>query len=72
MIGANIMTAEEIAAFNAGVQTALNHAKRVAEALTGDPSYKPTRVPFAAAALDEFAEAGKMLLIDSEKPAGGR
>lgn len=53
----------EIEAFNAGVQTALGYAKRAAEALATNPSWMPTRIPFAIAALDEFAEAGKSLLL---------
>ncbi len=57
------MIIAEIIAFKAGVQTALDHALRVAAALEAVPAWKPTRVPFAAAALGEFAEAGKMLLI---------
>lgn len=34
-----------------------------AEAPKRDPGWKPTRVPFAVAALDEFAEAGVALLL---------
>ncbi|SFK79124.1 hypothetical protein [Methylocapsa palsarum] len=67
-------TRYEIEAYNAGVQAALDHAKIVAKALSADPSWKPTRIPFAADALDEFAEAGSLLLLPlppkASSPAG--
>ncbi len=57
------MTPIEIEAFNAGVRAALDHARQAAVALAADQNWLPTRVPSAIAALNEFAAAGKMLLL---------
>ncbi|ACK51689.1 hypothetical protein Msil_2769 [Methylocella silvestris BL2] len=57
------MTQAEALAYNAGVRATLDYAKLVAQALSADPSWKPTRIPFAADALDEFAEAAQTLFI---------
>jgi hypothetical protein len=66
------MTREEIVAFNKGVRAALDHAKLSAEALSADPAWLSTRVPFAVAALDEFAEAGEMLFLPLSPDDPGR
>jgi hypothetical protein len=59
------MTQLEIAAFNAGLMAALDLARQTAAAFRAHPSWKPTRSEFAAAALEELAEVGKELLIET-------
>ena len=50
-----------------GVQDTLELARRVAQGLEGSP-IKPTRMPFAIAALSEFADAIEQELLG--KPGG--
>ncbi len=61
------MTPAEIRAYNAGVRTALEAARDAAQALKAKNGWKPTREG-AIDALDEFAGAGEVLLIDLPHP----
>ena len=53
--------------YQAGVQAVVELARSVAEGLKGS-SVKPTRMPFAVAALSEFADAIEQELLG--KPGG--
>jgi hypothetical protein len=58
------MTSAEVTTYNLGVRAVLDAARRSAEDLSrAAATWKPTRVAFAIAALDEFADAGEALLI---------
>ncbi len=56
------MTKTEIAAFDAGVLTVLELAKRTAAAMEARMVLRPTRYNFAAEALNALAEEGRTLL----------
>jgi hypothetical protein len=58
-----IMSAPEVAAYNAGIRVALAHARKAAEVLTLVPGFKPTRQGYAVAALEGFADAGTSLFL---------
>jgi hypothetical protein len=60
------MTATE--AYRAGVRDALDLAETVAARLR-QSEFKPTRLPFSADALDEFARAGRELLLGESAQA---
>ena len=56
------MTRAEIIAFNQGIETVLSLARQTADSLRAKLTEKPTRYPFAIAALDEIADLGIHLL----------
>lgn len=56
------MSRAEIAAFNAGVTTALDHARRIARAIEAR-TLRPLAEGFAVEALAAFAEEGRALLL---------
>lgn len=60
------MTKAEALAYNAGVEATLEHARRVAQAVAA-LDLRPIRKELAIAALDEFADAGKALMLPIEK-----
>jgi len=65
------MTSAEVTAYNLGVRAVLDAARRSAEDLSrAAATWKPTRVAFAIAALDEFAAAGESLLIPGRNEPG--
>lgn len=65
------MTKAEALAFNAGVEATLEHARKVAQAVAR-LDLKPVRKELAIAALDEFAEAGRALIITVDVPTSQR
>jgi hypothetical protein len=65
------VTNSEVGAFNAGVAAVLDLARQTAAAFRDHPSWKPTRSEFAAAALEELAEVGKELMIETQAEPNG-
>jgi hypothetical protein len=64
------MTKAEIEALNAGANAVLDLARLTAAAFRRHPTCKPTRSEYAAVALEELAEAGKELLLETSVRAG--
>ena len=56
------MTRTEILSYNDGVQTALDHARRIAEVLQ-TRTKRPLAVGFAIGALTAFADEGRGMLL---------
>jgi hypothetical protein len=56
------MTRAEVVAFNAGVRTALDHARRIAQAIEAK-TRRPLAEGFAIEALQAFADEGRALLL---------
>jgi hypothetical protein len=57
------MTHTEIKAYNQGIRTVLDTARRAAEALQPEFKRRPTRAAFAIDALLELADAGELFLL---------
>ena len=62
------MTRAETIAFNAGVQTALDHARRTAQAIA-TRTRRPLAEGFAVEALTAFADEGVALLLPLQNDA---